>query len=88
MENEQRRERQREGIELRKLRGGYTGRVRGSVETNEKFLSKPKNQRILGLLKKGHNVSHISSIVGCSRPLVRKVRDVFREEYGGLVTTG
>jgi DNA invertase Pin-like site-specific DNA recombinase len=85
MENEQRRERQFEGIELRKLRGGYTGRVRGSVDSNEKFLNKSKNQKILGLLKKGHNLSHVSSIVGCSRPLVRKVREIFREEYGELV---
>jgi len=85
MENEQRRERQFEGIELRKLRGGYTGRVRGSVDSNEKFLNKSKNQKIIGLLKKGHNLSHVSSIVGCSRPLVRKVRDTFREEYGELV---
>jgi DNA invertase Pin-like site-specific DNA recombinase len=81
MENEQRLERQREGIELRKLRGGYTGRVRGSVESPDKFLSKAKNQKILALLKKGQNVSHVAAIVGSSRLLVRKVRDVAREEY-------
>jgi DNA invertase Pin-like site-specific DNA recombinase len=74
MEMEQRTLRQMEGIAQRKIRGGYTGRVAGSVEPAHKFLSKSKNKRIAQMIAQGHRVSHISSIVGCSPALVRKVR--------------
>jgi DNA invertase Pin-like site-specific DNA recombinase len=74
MEMEQRSLRQREGIAQRKIRGGYTGRAAGSVEPPHRFLSKPRNKRIAQMIAQGHRVSHISSIVGCSPALVRKVR--------------
>jgi DNA invertase Pin-like site-specific DNA recombinase len=74
MEMEQRALRQREGIAQRKIRGGYAGRVVGSVEPPHRYLAKPKNRRIAELIGKGHKVAHISSIVGCSPALVRKVR--------------
>ena len=74
MEMEQRSLRQREGIAQRKIRGGYTGRVAGSVEPAHKFLAKPKNKRIAMLVGEGHKVAHIASIVGCSPALVRKVK--------------
>jgi hypothetical protein len=72
------------GVESVMLHYRRAGRRPGSAESNVKFLSKPKNRKILSLLQKGHNVSHVSSIVGCSRPLVRKVRDVFLAEQSGL----
>ncbi len=42
MERSQIKERQKEGIELAKLRGVYKGRVNGSIEDLRTFLSKPK----------------------------------------------
>ncbi len=42
MERKQIKERQKEGIELAKLRGVYKGRVHGSKEDLRTFLSKPK----------------------------------------------
>jgi putative DNA-invertase from lambdoid prophage Rac len=74
MEMEQRSLRQREGIAQRKLRGGYTGRVVGSVEPAHKFLSKAKPKRIAAMLAQGHKTYHIAAIVGCSAALVRKVK--------------
>lgn len=42
MERKQIKERQREGIELAKLRGVYKGRTNGSKEDIRAFLNKPK----------------------------------------------
>jgi len=53
MENNLRKERQREGIEIAKMKGVYKGRKNGTNEDSLGFLSKPKNKRALELLKKG-----------------------------------
>jgi DNA invertase Pin-like site-specific DNA recombinase len=74
MELIQKRERQREGIEIRKLRGGYPGRKRNSRDTREHFMSKPRTQRVLKLIRQHENISHIAHIAGVSRDLVRKVK--------------
>ena len=68
-------EKQREGIEARKRAGLYTGRKRGTTESNFKFLQKPKNKKIAKFLDEDMSVSHIAHIVGCSRNLVMKVKD-------------
>jgi len=52
MERKQIKERQREGIELAKIRGVYKGRVNGSKEDIRKFLSKPKIEKTINILKR------------------------------------
>ena len=52
MELSQIKERQKEGIELAKLRGVYKGRVHGSKEDIRTFLSKPKIAKTIEYLKK------------------------------------
>ena len=75
-------ERQREGINLRKEKGLYTGRQVGTIETPEKFISKPKNKKILSYLNKGYSYNDISSIIPCSKSTivrVKKMSEMVRE---------
>ena len=69
-------ENQRQGIELRKSRGMYYGRMKGTTEDNLTFLSKPVNKKVLQLLKKGYKGKEISKIVGVSQTTVTKVKKV------------
>tara|TARA_R110002050_G_scaffold129124_2_gene250614 strand:- start:8214 stop:8846 length:633 start_codon:yes stop_codon:yes gene_type:complete len=70
------RERQMEGIQLRKAKGLYSGRQIGTKESEEKFLSKPKNQKISEYLEKGYTFSEISKILKCSASTVNKVKQL------------
>jgi DNA invertase Pin-like site-specific DNA recombinase len=74
MERKQIKERQREGIELAKIRGVYKGRTHGSKEDIRKFLSKPKVAKTIEYLKKGYKASEISRIVGIHVNTITKVR--------------
>jgi DNA invertase Pin-like site-specific DNA recombinase len=74
MERKQIKERQKEGIELAKLRGVYKGRVHGSKEDIRKFLSKPKVAKTIDYLKKGYKASEISRIVGIHVNTITKVK--------------
>ena len=69
-------ERQMEGIRLRKEKGLYMGRQIGTKETGEKFLSKPKSKDILKDLGNGYSVREISKMRNCSYSTVYKVRDL------------
>jgi DNA invertase Pin-like site-specific DNA recombinase len=69
-------ERQMEGIRLRKEKGLYMGRQIGTKETIEKFLSKPKSKDILKDLGNGYSVREISKMRNCSYSTVYKVRDL------------
>lgn len=69
-------ERQMEGIRLRKEKGLYMGRQIGTKETDEKFLSKPKSKNILKDLGNGYSVREISKMRNCSYSTVYKVRDL------------
>jgi DNA invertase Pin-like site-specific DNA recombinase len=74
--------RQKEGIRIAKEKGVYRGRKIGTVETKEKFLSKPDNQKILQFLNKGYKYGEISKIVGCSFSTINKVKMLaFDQEY-------
>ena len=69
------RERQMEGIRIRKEKGLYSGRRIGTVDTKERFLSKPKNKQIMDYLKRGtYSYEEISKIVGCSTTTITKVK--------------
>jgi DNA invertase Pin-like site-specific DNA recombinase len=74
MERKQIKERQREGIELAKIRGVYKGRTHGSKEDIRKFLSKPKGAKTIEYLKKGYKASEISRIVGIHVNTITKVK--------------
>jgi len=68
------RERQMEGIKIRKEKGLYSGRRIGTTDTKERFLSKPKNKQIIDYLKKGtYSYEEIGKIVGCSTTTITKV---------------
>lgn len=75
------RERQMEGIRLRKEKGLYKGRQIGTTESRESFLSKPKNQEIVKLLNRGLRYSEIQKILGCSPNLIRKVYLLNHDNY-------
>jgi DNA invertase Pin-like site-specific DNA recombinase len=76
MERKQIKERQKEGIELAKLRGVYRVRVHGSKEDLRTFLSKPKVAKTIEYLKKGYKSSEISRIVGIHVNTITKVKKV------------
>ena len=69
------RERQLEGIKIRKEKGLYGGRRIGTVDTKERFLSKPKNKQLMDYLKRGtYTYEEIGKIIGCSTTTITKVK--------------
>lgn len=70
------RERIKHSLRVKKSKGELLGRKRGSIESIEQFLSKPKNKKISEYLKKGYSYREISKIVGCGTQLVSKVKSV------------
>lgn len=76
MNRNQIRENQAEGIKIAKAKGKYLGRKKGSAETALQFLSKPKNQKALELLKKGYKGTEVAKIVGIHVNTVTKLRRI------------
>lgn len=75
-------DRQREGIALAKIKGKYRGRKVGTQESKNKFIQKPRNQKILNYLEKEYPYSEISKIIGCSFSTINKVKNIKNElEY-------
>ena len=70
------RERQLEGIKLAKIKGVYKGRKSDTKEDPLKFLSKPKNQKVMEYLKKGYKGCEISKIVDVNPNTISKVKRV------------
>lgn len=71
------RERQMEGIKIRKEKGLYSGRRIGTTDTKERFLSKPKNKLIIDYLNRGtYSYEEIGKIVGCSTTTITKVKKI------------
>lgn len=69
------RERQLEGIKIRKEKGLYGGRRIGTTDTTERFLKKKKSQDILNYLNKGtYSYDEISKILSVSTTTVTKVK--------------
>lgn len=68
------RERQMEGIELRKAKGLYRGRQIGTRETIPNFLLKSKSKEIVKLLNRGFTFNDIQKITGYSPNLISKVK--------------
>jgi len=62
----QTREKTLAGIEQSKLLGKYKGRKVGSVESLDKFKSKPQNLKIKEMLESGVGIRKICRILDCS----------------------
>jgi len=71
------RERQMEGIKIRKEKGLYSGRRIGTKKSIDVFLNKKKNRTIIDYLKRGtYSYEEIGKIVGCSTTTITKVNKV------------
>lgn len=70
------RDRTRIGREIYIQNGGYIGRPKNSVETESKFISKPKNQKCIEYLKKDRTLREISKILNMSTSTIQKVKKV------------
>ena len=62
------------GVNRAKTRGLYKGRKKGTTESAQKFLAKPRTVSILQLLKKGATTLQISTRLKCSFSTIDKVR--------------
>jgi DNA invertase Pin-like site-specific DNA recombinase len=67
-------ERQKEGILVARLKGKYKGRTVQSVETKDKFLSKPRIKKVIEYLNSGYSQQEITRIMGCSFGTIQKVK--------------
>jgi DNA invertase Pin-like site-specific DNA recombinase len=79
MERSQIRERQREGVELAKLKGIYKGRKQGTAEDILSFLSKEKNKKAVEYLKKGYKQTDIAELTGLHINTISKIKKVWRQ---------
>ena len=68
------RERQMEGIRIRKEKGLYRGRRINTRDTPTQLLKKSRSKKILDYLDKGYTYNEISKIVPCSRTTIVKVK--------------
>jgi DNA invertase Pin-like site-specific DNA recombinase len=67
-------ERCKQGIEIAKSKGLYTGRKKGTVDNREKILS--KHSDIVLCLNQNMNVTDVSEVTGKTRATVYKVKKV------------
>ncbi len=74
MSREQIRQNQAQGIAIAKARGVYVGRKQNTIETTADFLKKPKNIKVLELLKKGYKATEVAKILGMSQTTIGKVK--------------
>ena len=87
IERKQIRERQLEGISIAKAKGVYKGRNKGTKESLNKFLSKPKNIKAIDYLKKGYKKSEVAKIVGLHPSTVSKIKMLNEMNINGLLYT-
>jgi len=78
MERETLLERQREGIAVAKAKGIYTGRVKGSVETDAEVLAKYRD--VAKFLKMGKSLRDVKSRCGVSLGTVQKVAALLKKD--------
>jgi len=74
-----RKENQLIGIKKAKERGIYKGRKNGTTESNEKFISKPKNKEAIELLKLGHRGCRVSEMMNLNPNTVSKIKKIAKE---------
>lgn len=68
------RERQMEGIRIRKQKKLYPGRQIGTIDTPERLVQKDKSKLIIKYLDKGYPVRAIAKIVPCSPTTITKIK--------------
>lgn len=78
MERETLLERQREGIALAKAKGVYTGRVKGSVESDAEVLSKYRD--VVKFIKMGKSLRDVESRCEISLGTVQKVKGILKKK--------
>ncbi len=78
MERETILERQREGIAVAKAKGIYTGRVKGSVESDAEVLAKYRD--VAKFLKMGKPLRDVKSRCGVSLGTVQKVNALLKKD--------
>lgn len=76
MERETLLERQREGIAIAKAKGTYKGRVKGSVESDEKVLEKYKE--VVKYLNRKQSLRITAKLTGVALGTVQKVQAILR----------
>lgn len=72
-------ERQRQGIELAKLKGTYKGRLYGTKITEDEILAKYKI--VVRELKRGESLRRAAKLGGCSLGTAQKVKSLIGSEY-------
>jgi len=73
-QREEIKEKTAEGIALAKEKGIYTGRKSGTTESNDKFIAKQKNQKIITCLESGMSLQKTAETIGVSKTTVVKVK--------------
>ena len=68
------RERQMEGVRIRKSKGLYTGRKIGTKESIQKFINKTKSQLIIKDLNNGYTIREIMEMRKCSPSTIDNVK--------------
>ena len=71
-------ERQRQGIELAKMRGTYKGRLYGTQMNDDEVLNKYK--AVVKELKNGESLRRASKIGGCSLGTAQKIQRILQEK--------
>ena len=73
-------ERQKEGISKAKERDAYkaNGRPKGTTESLDEYLAKPKTKKIVKELRKGRSLRETSLVCKCSLSTVQKVQSYLR----------
>jgi len=71
---------QKIGIEKAKANGKYLGRRPETMESEEKFLAKPKNQKIIQYLEQGYTYRKIRDELNCSPGTVLKVNKILKKK--------
>lgn len=72
------RDRQKRGVQRAKEKGIYTGRKRGSKESHEKFMNKPKIQEVIQLLNQGVKGIVISEKLDININTITKVKKILK----------
>lgn len=78
MERETLLERQKQGIEIAKLKGVYKGRVKGTTEPDKEFLLRHK--QTIKLLNQNYSLRNIAKICSISLSTVQKVKRINLEQ--------
>ena len=74
------RDRMMQGIALAKMQGKYIGRKKGTTESLDKFLKKPKSKKIISMLNDNYPRKHISAVLGVSVNTIKKVYKALEEQ--------